>query len=291
VSESSEVIEGHFWRPGAHEHRFYGRLEYDLEHGVRAHFVDTNLIERSPEGLVPPGAIDVLHGKALGGVPLTVQGFYPAKWRLAGMRSSGDDVIDGLVTRLLRGVQIPAGGELRAATATTSLKGLREFLIGGLVDGGPLPIPGEDLASEVLNVELCDGVSLLLSVARYPTLGGVDRHSEVVASAQWSLDPPLPLSELEDRWIRPLQNLILFATRAQSYLVSLSIQSDTDDYRSSIGVLQRPYPQPREVPDVYALALNLDDSEDPAALGSFLVRSSYQGWACLGTLLLRSRPA
>jgi hypothetical protein len=266
VSSDPEVIEGHFWQPGEEVHRFYGRLEYDLEHGVRGHFVDTNLIERAPDGPVQPGAIDVLHGEALGGIPLTLQGFYPAKWRLTGMRGSGDDVIDGVITRLLRGAHVPADEEPRAAIAVAGLKGLREFLIGGIVDGGPLSVPGDDPVGEVLNVDLADGVSLLLSVHRQPTLGRVDRHSEVVASAQWSCDPPISLDDLEEHWIGPLQDLILFATRAQSYLLSLGLHLDPSDPRSSIRVLQRPYPPPREAPDIYALALNLGESEDPARL-------------------------
>ncbi len=182
------------------------------------------------------------------------------------MRGSGDDVIDGMVRRLLRGAHVLVGEEPRAAIAVASLKGLREFLVGGIVDGGPLPVPGEDLGGEVLNAELADGVRLLLSVYRQPTLGRVDRHSEVVASAQWSCDPPVALDALEERWIGPLQDLILFATQAQSYLLSLGLHLDPDDPRSSIGVVQRPYPRPREVPEVYALALNLGESQDPGQL-------------------------
>jgi hypothetical protein len=266
VSSEPEVVEGHFWLPGEEGHRFYGRLEYDIEHGVQAHFVDTNLIQHAPDGPVQPGAIDVLHGEALGGTPLTLQGFYPAKWRLTGMRPSGDDVIDGVVRRLLRGAHIPVDEEPRAAIAGTSLKGLREFLIGGIVDGGPLQVPVEDLRGENLNVELAGGVSLLLNVHRQPTMGRVDRHSEVVASAQWSCDPPISLDDLEEHWIGPLKNLILFATRAQSYVLALGLHPDPSDPGSSIRVLQRPYPPPREVPEVYALALNLRESGDPGRL-------------------------
>lgn len=123
MSADPEVIEGHFWRPGEEEHRFYGRLEFDLEHGVRAHFVDTNLTEHSPDGPARPGLVEVLHREGLGGMPLTLQGFYAPKWRLTGIRGSGDDVIDGPVTRLLRGPHIAIGEEPRAAIAGSSLKG------------------------------------------------------------------------------------------------------------------------------------------------------------------------
>jgi hypothetical protein len=270
VSEKPRIMEGHFWRPDEGS-RFYGRLEHDLERGVIAHFVDTDLIERSSDGPEAPAVVDTLWGEALGGMPLTIQDFRLTSWRLAGMRESGDDVIDGTVTRLLRGVHLPAGEEPPAAITVASLKGLREFLLGGIVDGGPLPIPGEDLRGEVLNIALAEGVDLQLVVHRNPAVAGIDRHSEVVASAQWNLDPPLPLGELEERWIRPLCDLILFATRSQSYLASLNVNPDPEG-QGAIKVFQAADPRPRETPKVYALALNLADHEDPAEL----VRSWFE---------------
>ncbi len=263
MSEESNVIEGHFWLPGEEGRRFYGRLEHDLDRGVRLHFVGSNLIELSPEGRVQPGRVDVVYGEALGGAQLTLQGVYPAKWRLSGLLRSGDDVVDGYADRLLRGGHVPVAEEPQVAMARSSLKGLREFLIGGTVDGGPLAVPEDDLAAEVLNVSLRCGTSLLLIAERRPRLGPVDQASEVLAAAQWSFDPPVSLSEVEERWIGPLQDLILFATRSQSYVTGLGIHSDPSEPRSSLSIIGRANPRPREVPDVYALALNLRDVPDP----------------------------
>jgi hypothetical protein len=39
----------------------YGRLEHDLAMGVTAHFVDTDLIDRSSEGPETPTVVDILH--------------------------------------------------------------------------------------------------------------------------------------------------------------------------------------------------------------------------------------
>jgi hypothetical protein len=73
------------------------------------------------------------------------------------------------------------------------------------------------------------------------------------------------VTRLESDYLQPLQDLILFATRVQSYVTSLAVQFESGD-PLSVSVLQRPHPQPRETRDVYALALNLRNHEDPAAL-------------------------
>lgn len=264
ADEKPNIIEGRFWLPGEENRRFYGRVEHDLDRGVRLHLVGSNLIELSPDGPVRPSPVDVIYGEALGGVPLTLQGVYPARWRISGLGGSGDDdVVDGFADRLLRGAHVPVEEEPQAAMARSSLKGLREFLIGGTVDGGPLAVPADDLAAEVLNVSLRDGTSLLLIAERRPILGPIDQSSEVVAAAQWTFDPPLPLSEVEERWMGPLQDLVLFATRSQSYVTGLGIDYDPSELHSSLSILGRANPRPREVPDVYALALNLRNVPDP----------------------------
>jgi hypothetical protein len=151
-SEDPIVIEGRFWLP--HDrHRSYGRLEYDMEQGVRIHLVDTNLTQLTDSGPRGPAPADVLFGEALGGQPLTVLGFFPTRWSYQhGPGCAAGDVIDGFGERLIRGAHVRSDQDLHVSTVGSSLHGLREFLTGGDVDGGPLPIPSDPHKAETLSV-------------------------------------------------------------------------------------------------------------------------------------------
>jgi hypothetical protein len=259
------MIEGYFWLPG-NSRRFYGRVEHDVSTGVQVHFFDTNLTQWEPDGPRGPGKIDVLHGEELGGRPLTLLEVYPQHWsHRGGLRQEGGDVIDGFAQTLLKGGHLHDRDNLSVALASSSLCGLREFLTGGLVDGGLLSAPYEDLGADTLSVELGSSAQLLLVAERAHHLDRTRESREVSARAQWSFDPPITLSQLEDEYLRPLQDLILFATRRQSYITSLGVNPDLKDPHS-VGVLQRAYPRPREDPEIYALALNLAEHRDPAGL-------------------------
>ena len=263
-SDDLLVIEGRFWLPDD-RYRSYGRLEYDAEHGVRLHLVDTNLSGGIDQRSEAPRPVSVLYGEALGGSPLTVLGFYPTSWSIQGAGPAAGDVIDGLVERVLRGVHLRDYEELVAPTAGSTLHGLREFLVGGQVDGGPLPRPTDRHRAEVLSVEVDNDVKLLLAASRQDRFNREEEQSKVHASAQWTLDPPFPIPRLEREYIRPLQDLILFATRRQSYVTGLTAHLDAER-PWAVEVLQQPYPRPRDSPPVYALALNLRDHDDPSAL-------------------------
>jgi hypothetical protein len=256
------VIEGRFWLPND-RYRSYGRIEYDEENGVRLHLVDTNLTQQTDSGPRGPGYVEVLYGEALGGQPLTVLGFFPTKWSHQGLGPAAGDVIDGFGERLLRGVHVRRDQDLLASRVGSSLHGLREFLTGGDVDGGPLPTPSDRHRAETLPVSLPDGVELLLFASQQHSFSREREHTEIRASAQWTFDPPLPLPQIERDLIRPLQDLILFATRRQSYVTALTADLGP---RHSVEVVQRPHPRPRDATSVYALALNLGDHDDPAAL-------------------------
>jgi hypothetical protein len=264
-SDSPVVIEGRFWLP-TDRHRSYGRIDYDAEHGIRLHLVDTNLTQwddgSGPRG---PGPVEVLLGESLGGQPLTVLGFYTTKWTYHGLGPGGGDVLDGFAQRVLRGIHARSDNDLAAPSVTCSLYGLREFLVGGEVDGGPLPRPTDPHRAEMLSVDIAEGITLLLSAARQEHFNLEQESSEVRANAQWNLDPPLPLPRLERDYIRPLQDLILFATRRQSYVTGLTAHFKTGQ-PLMVEVLQQPYPPPRDAASVYALTLNLRDHHDPPAL-------------------------
>jgi ApeA N-terminal domain 1 len=261
-SDDPVVIEGRFWLPND-RYRSYGRIEYDEEHGVLLHLVDTNLTQLTDSGPTGPGPVKVLFAETLGGQPLTVLGFFPTRWSYQGIGPAAGDVIDGFGERLLRGVHVRSDHDLLVSGLRSSLHGLREFLTGGDVDGGPLPIPSDPHRAETLPVSLPDGVELLLFASQHHSFSREREHMEIRASAQWTLDPPLPLPQIERDLIRPLQDLILFATRRQSCVTALTADLGP---RQSVEVLQRPHPRPADAANVYALALNLRDHDDPATL-------------------------
>jgi hypothetical protein len=153
--------------------------------------------------------------------------------------------------------------DLLVSRVGSSLHGLREFLTGGNVDGGPLPRPSDPHKAETLPVPLPDGVELLLFASQQRSFSREREHMEIHASAHWTLDPALPLPQIQRDLIGPLQDLILFATRSQSCITTLT--ADIGPHRS-VEVLQRPYPRPGDTASIYALALNLRDHGDPAAL-------------------------
>ena len=263
-SDSPLVIEGYFWLPD-NQHRFYGKIDYDAAAGVRLHFFDTNLTRWDRGGPQGPGKIAVLHGEELAGRPLTLLAVYLTNWSYQGFGRDGGDSIDAFAETVLQGIHVGDKQELAGPLVTSSLRGLREFLIGGMVDGGPLSVPDEDLAADTLPVDLGEGASLLLVANRRHRFDRNRKDADIVASAQWSLDPAMPISRLERDYLQPLQDLILFATRSQSYVTSLTVQFESGE-PLSVKVLQRAYPRPRETREVYALALNLRNHEDPAAL-------------------------
>lgn len=121
-----ETFEGRFWLP-QDRHRSYGRVDYDHEHGVRLHLVDTNLTEWTSNGPRGPGPVDVLHGETLGGTPLTLLGLYPTRWSMEGLGPTAGDVVDAVAERLLRGAHVNSAEDVLATGATFGLHGLKEF--------------------------------------------------------------------------------------------------------------------------------------------------------------------
>jgi len=265
TASEADTFEGRFWVPGD-RHRSYGRVDYDHEHGVRLHLVDTNLTQRTPSAPSGLGPIEVLHGETLGGAPLTVLGVYPTHWTIHGMGPTSGDTVDALAEQVLRGAHLQSADDVVATTAACGLLGLKEFLTGGQIDRGPLwPNADRHAPADTLAVRVCHGAELLLVASRQHSMSRDSEQSYISASAQWTFDPPRPLPVIERDYVRVLQDLVLFATRRQSYVLTLAAYMGAD-CRRKVDVIRQPYPRPREAPDVYALALNLAEHEAPADL-------------------------
>ncbi|HTA13839.1 MAG TPA: HEPN domain-containing protein, partial [Solirubrobacteraceae bacterium] len=133
------------------------------------------------------------------------------------------------------------------------------------IEGGPLRRPMGPHGVEVLSVEVDRGVSLLLAASRQDGFREGERYPSLGVNAQWDLDPPIPVSQLQIDYIGPLQDLILFATRRQSYVTRVAAHLQTGS-PLIVPILEQAYPRPQEAPPLYALALNLGWLDKPDAL-------------------------
>jgi hypothetical protein len=254
-------IEGRFWQPDSSQ-KFYGRISFARDDGLRVHFVGADLGQSAPNGLPRPARSPVLFGEDLANAPLTLLGFVPLNWRYHGWPGTQNNVIDGRADRLLIGGHFSTTREAVAALAHASLHGLEELLIGTRIEGGPLRRPQSDMDSDFLSVDAGSGVALLLIVTRIPLSA---ERSELRATSQWTCDPPIAFEDLEGNYLEPLRDLVLFATRQQSFIKSFSFRSSPSEQKS-VEVLQRPHPVPREEPEPYSLSLNLSDHGDPGMI-------------------------
>ena len=262
------TIEGRFWLADD-RHRGYGRLELDLVEGARLRLVDTNLTERTAEGLQGPGPIAVLHGEALNGTPVTLLNVLPTRWRFHGVPPSGADVVEAIVERVIRGAFVWDLSGLFASRLASEHSGLKDFLVGGQIDMGPLrpadatddnplPPPAE------MAIDLGDGHELMLTATRQRSYTRAETSSTVGAYARWHFASELPVETIERDYVGVLQDLVHFATRRQSYVTSL--RAFGEEAGASLELWRRAHPRPRETPEVYALALNLGEVAEPEKL-------------------------
>jgi hypothetical protein len=263
-------LEGRFWTPADHT-RFYGRLTHGPQDGPIFHFVDTTLASDGHRG--PSGPIDVLLGETLGGLRLSVFDFFTTHWRDYGLGSG--NTLEGFAQSVLTGVWLDAGGDLQITGLGVDLHGLRELLNGGEVDPGPLHASSDEHGrGGQLSVTLGDGVELGLRVGESRSVSAITEHSELTARAFLKLQAPMRIADVEARWLDPLRDLVLFATRRQSYVRNLKLVADPP-LDQEAQILRRPYPRPdaRGERAVYSLALNLAGLDAPERL--------FQSWFAL----------
>jgi len=258
-----EVFEGWFWMRGD-ERRAYGRLEHDLREGPRLHLVGGEFVDYRAGGPVPIWNVSAIHGEALDGQRLSVLEFWTSGWS-AQLTLSESTVVDGIADRIVVGQHVDGPEDVTANHFVCSLFGLREFLVGTLHQRGPLDIPaGDEEHSRPLSVDLGDGVSLMFTARRQRGGSFVDFRSHVGVTAQFNTWPARSLPEMEREFVQPLQDLIVFATRRQSWVTSLTAWPEMGP--GSVTSLSAADPPPDETRELETIALNLREHEDPAAV-------------------------
>ncbi len=256
----AKILEGWFWLPGD-SRRVYGRLEHDLSDGPRLHLVGAEFVDVIDEGQRPVEHIAAIHGETTSGRQLTVLDFRTTHWSLP-THDLERKVVDGVAERVVLGEHVADADEITANFFVCSLHRLREFAVGTTAHRGPveLPVAGEE-RSQPLITDLGNGARLMITAYRKLDGQVADYRSRVHVSAQFEVFPARSITEIERECVQPLQDLILFATRRQSYVTAFSaIESPAG---RSVELLAPANPRPHDDPELWMLALNLAVEDDP----------------------------
>jgi Apea-like HEPN/ApeA N-terminal domain 1 len=295
TSDEAWIEEARFWLPGQGG-KSYGRLDYAPDRGPGAHLIDSPLAERDRDA--SPEEIPALHGETLGGQPFTLLDLWVVghqRWWGAG---DGGNTVDVLGSMLVRGAHIDSDSDLHATNATVKLDGLYELLTGGAVDQPLFALSAGPDAHAHLEVSL-KGATLRLAVGAREQIGRHRQSAELEASAHLKLDKRLSLADLDDQFLLPLRDLIIFAGNLPSWIQQLSIADLTDmDERSPETLAAgRLIVRPPEVPrpprvssSYYSLMLNPGSVGDAAATlrNWFLMRKRLGSvWPLFFTTLAR----
>jgi hypothetical protein len=247
ASDDVRVIEGWFWFPPATDSSF-GTLEL-RRRDLRLRLRDS--LDTDMDGFV------VIHGEGLSGEVITVLDAYVSHRQIS---SFGHNTADYRANGVVLGIHVLGAHELRFARARLHVRGLTEWLAtpGPAADGqwqrglAPLPpIEGDDS-------RIGRGLAWIRSRWRGDKSGGGerrelktmigdaeltlgfehrrehDRYSQTTrqrGAATIELTAPIPLTEWIEAWIRPLTDLLVFATREQ--IVVESFVALLEDDRTS----------------------------------------------------------
>ena len=257
-------FEGWFWLLGADE-RFYGRLTHQPDEGSGLHFFDVPGPDiRSREPALP---IDSrLLGELAGGRPLTLDGFFPANWSQTGFNNP-TTTIDGFAESVLLDCHLDADEPLLADSFGAALYGLEPTLNGAHGEPGLLnPHGGRKIGNlaegESRQVQLPDGAILLVHSGEQGSLSPGVSHTEVRAELNITVASVGRADQLEQRYLEPLREFIIFSTRRTSYVRSLRFGAQAN--QAEVTVLRQPWPYPRRpLKNQYRLGLNLGRVSDP----------------------------
>jgi len=203
-------FQGFWWIPSKDRsvYRAQGKLHHEPSNGIRVEAV--NLYGDPADGpenaLGGPGSIPILHGETVEGQPCTL---------LDVICSNSHGKLGGHSEQLLtsnflvHGAHASGAEEIVSTRIRVSFRGLAEWLIA--------PWPGRDpaLKDEVTLEIPLDGARLTFQEESYES---VDRFSEVrnkSFSALFEFDQPVTLADLNEKYVRPLHDLLILGTNEE----------------------------------------------------------------------------
>ena len=278
--EEAWTQEGRFWLPGQDE-KTYGRVDYAPESDILVHLPDSPLPPLDLEE--PPMSVETLHGETLDGWPFSLLNGAVVPPRV--LTRAAASVTDLGFATLIRGPHVSDVDEVVGTMASVGLRGLREFLRGGLQDQALLATSPEDAQGDFIAIDMPWG-SLGLYIAGSATHTGQNEvRYGIRAHAQFELDGEATLRRV-DELIEPLRDLVAFSTRRRSTVTGLQLLGAPDaegahwQHRREFKVVRPPEvpPDHRPFPTFCSLMLN------PATVpqGGNIIARWYELRASLG---------
>jgi hypothetical protein len=148
----------------------------------------------------------VIHGDSLDGKPLTLLGAFATR--------RSNDVEEFRFNGLLIGIHVMDERELVFARGLIHLRGLREWLSEGHSGGSSLRRKDREELPDPLELTI-EHATVSLAYTKHTSLSPFQDTVSVDAQALIDLNEPLPVGEWREKWVRPLQNFLVFATREQ----------------------------------------------------------------------------
>lgn len=212
-------FEGFWWEPSASEspaHKAQGTLQYSPSDGVTLSVVD---LHGSPEkGLTGPSTIPVLHGKTLKGRPCTLLNLTYSNTQAHLPGGHSREVLGSNI--LLHGAHISNLDDLSISRVRIGLRGLGEWLtepwpgrqtsFGSLAEQGVLEIPLDD-------------ARLLFQEEKYQQSQRFSRLETTAFSALFEFNQPTTLAELNEKYVRPLHDLLVLGTNEEIRVTETTI--------------------------------------------------------------------
>ena len=219
-----------FWRvaDGSDgEENAQGRLAYDPAKGIELAVVD--LRTARPDVFESSGAIPVLHGHDLHGKPCTL--FDAIATETEGGLFGGH-VREVLTSnRLVHGAQLRSMDDLEVGDVLVDLWGLTEW-VNGIWEKQESADPSVELPDgEVLNVPL-DGAHLILQRGLATREGRrTENKREAHVTAHFTLKETTNYQAFTERFVRPLQDLMVLTRRSQSEVDAITVLMPKEEER------------------------------------------------------------
>lgn len=200
-------FQGFWWIPSEDEsaHRAQGKLYYEPSDGITVEAV--NLYGGPEEALNGPGRIPVLHGESVEGKPCTLLNVICSDSHGTLFGGHSEELLTS--NFLVYGVHIWSAEEIVASRIRIGLRGLAEWLTARWPGGKAAPIEGGTLEIPL------DGARLIFQEENYKS---GDRFSEVrtaTFSALFEFDQPTALADLNEKYVRPLHDLLILGTNEE----------------------------------------------------------------------------